>query len=222
MNGPAEGRCGIGPSPRFEGIDTSVRDLSQVTADLSQSLRLTGVALIPVGAALVVLGPHLTILLFAHGNAALSAAHLTGVVLAAYGLALVPFAGYQIMLRVYYALGDTRTPALISVAVSAALLVTSLVAARLYRGTDMVIALAGCMAIAYALGFVIVAQLLRRRIAMAIACSVPTRACWWPRSSPGSPLRWSLRVSVRLLVRDRPVRSPLSAPRQPSAPVFIH
>ncbi|RBQ20674.1 hypothetical protein DP939_06205 [Spongiactinospora rosea] len=109
-------------------------------------------------------GPHLTVLLFAHGNAAPGAAHLTGLVLAAYGLALVPFAGYQIMLRVYYALGDTRTPALISVTVSAALLVTSLVAARLHPGTDMVIALAGCTAIAYALGFAIVAQSLRRRI----------------------------------------------------------
>ncbi|MEV7803003.1 murein biosynthesis integral membrane protein MurJ [Microbispora sp. NPDC088329] len=142
----------------------SERDLSQVTADLSQSLRLTGVVLLPAAAALVVLGPHLTTLLFAHGNASPGAAHLTGVVLAAYGLALVPFAGYQIMLRVYYALGDTRTPALISVAVSAALLVSSLAAARLHPGTDMVIALAGCTAIAYALGFVITAQLLRRRI----------------------------------------------------------
>ncbi|MGV9771657.1 murein biosynthesis integral membrane protein MurJ [Streptosporangium sp. NPDC003464] len=142
----------------------SEHDLSQVTADLSQSLRLTGVVLVPVAAALVVLGPQLTTLLFAHGNASPGAARLTGVVLAAYGLALVPFAGYQIMLRVYYALGDTRTPALISVAVSAALLVTSLVAARLYPGADMVIALAGCTAIAYALGLVIVAQLLRRRI----------------------------------------------------------
>ncbi|MFI6180350.1 lipid II flippase MurJ [Nonomuraea sp. NPDC051191] len=84
--------------------------------------------------------------------------------LAAYGPALVPFAGYQILLRVYYALGDTRTPALVSVIVSAALLVTSLVAARLFPGTDMVVALAGCTAVAYALGFVIVAQLLRRRI----------------------------------------------------------
>ncbi|MFI6744436.1 SixA phosphatase family protein, partial [Nonomuraea sp. NPDC050451] len=29
INGPAEGRCGIGPSPRFEGIDTP--DLALVT-----------------------------------------------------------------------------------------------------------------------------------------------------------------------------------------------
>ncbi|GGT25943.1 murein biosynthesis integral membrane protein MurJ [Nonomuraea spiralis] len=142
----------------------SRRDLSQVTADLSHGLRLAGVVLVPVAAALVLLGPHLAVLLFAHGNASPAAAHLTGVVLAAYGPALVPFAGYQIMLRAYYALGDTRTPALISVVVSAALLVLSLVAARLVPGRDMVVALAACTALAYALGFVIVAQLLRRRI----------------------------------------------------------
>ncbi|MGW2156829.1 murein biosynthesis integral membrane protein MurJ [Nonomuraea sp. NPDC001699] len=140
------------------------RNLAQITADLSHSLRVTGVILVPVAAALVALGPQLAMLLFAHGNASPRAAHLTGVVLAAYGPALVPFAGYQILLRVYYALGDTRTPALVSVVVSAALLVTSLVAARLFPGTDMVVALAGCTAVAYALGFVIVAQLLRRRI----------------------------------------------------------
>ncbi|NUW35758.1 murein biosynthesis integral membrane protein MurJ [Nonomuraea sp. SMC257] len=152
-----------GMLPRMSRAATE-RDLSQVTADLSRSLRLTGVVLVPVAAALVVLGPRLTTLLFAHGNASPGAAHLTGVVLAAYAPALVPFAGYQIMLRVHYALGDTRTPALISVAVSAALLVASLVAARLHPGADMVVALAGCTAVAYALGLVITAQSLRRRI----------------------------------------------------------
>jgi putative peptidoglycan lipid II flippase len=92
-------------------------DLAQVTADLSQSLRLTGVVLVPVAAVLIVLGPRLTTVLFDHGNASPAAAHLTGSVLAAYGLALVPFAGYQIMLRVFYALGETRTPALLSIGV---------------------------------------------------------------------------------------------------------
>jgi putative peptidoglycan lipid II flippase len=139
-------------------------DFSAVTADLSRSLRLTGVILLPVAAALIVLGPHLTTVLFAHGNASPSAAQLTGAVLAAYGMALVPFAGYQIMLRVYYAIGYTRTPALISVTVSGAILVTSLTAARLTSGPSLVIALAGCTALAYTLGLAITAQLLRRRI----------------------------------------------------------
>jgi putative peptidoglycan lipid II flippase len=140
------------------------RDLSQVTADLSQSLRLTGVVLVPIAAALIVLGPRLTTVLFAHGNASPAAAHLTGSVLAAYGLALVPFASYQIMLRVFYALGDTRTPALLSVGVSAITIAACLAATRLTPGPNLVIALAACTAIAYTAGLLVTAQLLRRRI----------------------------------------------------------
>jgi putative peptidoglycan lipid II flippase len=141
-------------------------DLPQVTADLSRSLRLSSVVLVPVAAGLVVLGPQLATVLFAHGNASPAAAHLTGSVLAAYGLALVPFAGYQIMLRVFYALGDTRTPALISAGVSAVTILTCLAAARLTPGRDLVIAIAVCTAIAYATGLVVTAAVLRRRIGL--------------------------------------------------------
>jgi putative peptidoglycan lipid II flippase len=140
------------------------RDLTRVTADLSQSLRLAGVVLVPVAAALIVLGPRLTTLLFAHGNASPAAARLTGAVLAAYGVALVPFAGYQIMLRVFYALGDTRTPALLSVGVSAITVTTCLTATRLEPGPHLVIALAACSAVAYTAGLLLTAQVLRRRL----------------------------------------------------------
>lgn len=140
------------------------RDLARVTADLSQSLRLAGVVLVPVAAALIVLGPRLTIVLFAHGNASPAAAHLTGAVLAAYGLALVPFAGYQIMLRTFYALGETRTPALLSIGVSTVTVAACLAATRLTPGPDLVVALAACSAIAYAFGLLVTAQVLRRRL----------------------------------------------------------
>ncbi|GAA2294561.1 hypothetical protein GCM10010149_48180 [Nonomuraea roseoviolacea subsp. roseoviolacea] len=140
------------------------RDLARVTADLSRSLRLTSVVLVPIAAALIVLGPQLTTVLFAHGNASPAAAHLTGAVLAAYGLALVPFAGYHIMLRVFYALGDTRTPALLSVGVSAVTIATCLAAAQLALGPNLVIAIAASSAIAYTAGLLVTAQLLRRRI----------------------------------------------------------
>ncbi|MFC4907452.1 murein biosynthesis integral membrane protein MurJ [Actinomadura gamaensis] len=140
------------------------RDLAGVTADLSRSLRLTGVALAPVSAALVVLGPALTTLMFAHGSTSPSAARLTGQTLAVYGLALVPFAGYQIMLRAFYALGDTRTPALISVGVSAVTVGLVLVAAQLTGGARLLIALAGCTAVAYTTGLTVSALVLRHRL----------------------------------------------------------
>ncbi len=140
------------------------RDIGQVIAYLSQSLRLTGVVLVPAAAALVVLGPRLTTVLFTHGNASSAAAGLTGSVLAAYGLALVPFAGFQIMLRVFYALGDTRTPALLSSGVSAVTIGTCLAAEHTVRGPSLVIALAACSAIAYTAGLLATAGILHRRL----------------------------------------------------------
>lgn len=108
--------------------------------------------------------PNTVTVLFAHGNAVPAAAQLTGSVLAAYGLALVPFAGYQIMMRVFYALGDTRTPALLSVGVSAVTVAACLAAARLVSGPDLVVALAACSAVAYTAGLVVTALVLRHRL----------------------------------------------------------
>ncbi|MEV7008692.1 murein biosynthesis integral membrane protein MurJ [Streptosporangium sp. NPDC051022] len=142
----------------------SRRDLAQVTADLSQSLRLSSVALLPTAAALVVLGPRITTVLFAHGNADPSAAALTGSVLAAYGVALVPFCGYQIMLRGFYALQDTRTPALIGLLVSGIAIVGAVLSARLLPGPEMVVGTAAGYAVAYVAGFAVAALVLRRRI----------------------------------------------------------
>ena len=140
------------------------RDLAKVIADLSQSLRLAGVALVPIAAALIVLGPRLTTLLFAYGNASPDAARLTGTVLAAYGFALVPFAGYQIMLRVFYALGDTRVPALLGIGVSAVTVVACLAATRITPGPHLVIALAASSALAYTAGMLVTVWVLRRRL----------------------------------------------------------
>lgn len=140
------------------------RDLPGVVADLSRGLRLTGVVLVPVAAGMLVLGPRLAVLLFQHGNASPAAAHLTGTVLAAYGLALVPFSAFQITQRVFYALGDTRTPALMGTAVSVLTIIGGLGVARIVHGPRLLVALAACTAVAYTIGLAGTAQLLRRRI----------------------------------------------------------
>ncbi|MFF4774702.1 murein biosynthesis integral membrane protein MurJ [Microtetraspora fusca] len=136
------------------------RDLGQVTAELSQSLRLSGVALLPVAALLIALGPHM----FAHGSATPSAVALTGSVLSAYGLALVPFCGYQILIRGFYALGDTRTPALIGVLVSAVTAAAAWAASALVPGPAMLIGLAAGYALASTVGLLTAALVLRARL----------------------------------------------------------
>ncbi len=140
------------------------RDLSQVTAELSQSLRLSGVALLPIAALLIVLGPYITTVLFAHGNATPSAVGLTGSVLSVYGLALVPFCGYQIMIRGFYALQDTRTPALIGVLVSAVTAISAWAAAAIVPGPGMLVALAAGYALAGTVGLLTAAIVLRSRL----------------------------------------------------------
>ncbi|NUO98737.1 MAG: murein biosynthesis integral membrane protein MurJ, partial [Nonomuraea sp.] len=66
--------------------------------------------------------------------------------------------------RVFYALGDTRTPALLSVGVSAVTVAACLAAARLVSGPHLIVALAACSAVAYTAGLVVTAQMLRRRL----------------------------------------------------------
>lgn len=140
------------------------RDLSQLTSNLSQSLRLTAVVLAPVAAGLVTLAPQIVTVLFDHGNATPAAVALTGHTLAAFGLALVPFAGYQTLLRVFYVLQDTKSPALIHTVVVAVAITMLLVMSSVLPRRDLVIGLAACYAIAYTLGCLITALVLRRRI----------------------------------------------------------
>ncbi|WP_081937960.1 murein biosynthesis integral membrane protein MurJ [Streptosporangium roseum] len=152
-----------GVLPRMSAA-ASGRDLAGITADLSRGLRLTAVVLMPVAAALIVLGPQITTLLFAHGNASAGAARLTGSVLAAFGFALVPFAGYQIMLRVFFALQDTRTPALIHVGVAVVAIASSITLSRTLPARDLLVGLAACYAAAHAVGFVAAGAVLRHRL----------------------------------------------------------
>jgi putative peptidoglycan lipid II flippase len=92
------------------------RDLSQ---QLSLGTRLTAVVLLPATAAYLVLGRPLAITLFQFGSYTHDQAVDTGWVIAAAGLGLVPFAISQLQLFAFYAMPDTKTPAVINVPVVA-------------------------------------------------------------------------------------------------------
>ena len=61
-----------------------------------------------------VLGPEIATVLFAHGNTTHADALVISDILRVLAVALLPFSTYQLMLRVFYAFRDTRTPAFIS------------------------------------------------------------------------------------------------------------
>lgn len=100
--------------PRMSGHAEEGR-LGLVRDDFSSGLRLTSVLIVPGAVALLALGPQVAVLLFSYFRTTVTDAVYIGYVLSAFALGLVGFSVYQLMLRVFYALQDTRTPALIAV-----------------------------------------------------------------------------------------------------------
>jgi putative peptidoglycan lipid II flippase len=89
-------------------------DTKAVKDDLSFGARLSAVALVPITAGLIVLGPAMGVTLFGYGQASIADAHLIGSALAWSAFGLLPFALVMLQLRVFYAMRDGRTPTLIN------------------------------------------------------------------------------------------------------------
>jgi putative peptidoglycan lipid II flippase len=89
-------------------------DRDAVKDDLSFGARLSAVALVPITAGLIVLGPAMGVTLFAYGETSIAGARLIGSALAWSAFGLFPFALVMLQLRVFYAMRDGRTPTLIN------------------------------------------------------------------------------------------------------------
>ncbi|GAA1850133.1 murein biosynthesis integral membrane protein MurJ [Asanoa iriomotensis] len=132
--------------------------------DVSRGTRTVTAVLAPIAVCYAVLSYPLSVILFHYGAFTSDNATDTGVVLATGALALVPFAISQLFTFAFYALPDTRTPALVNIPVVALrvlvqvglflVLSTSTVAAGLMFGN----------AVSYVAAAVVFAMLLRRRI----------------------------------------------------------
>ncbi|GAA3669565.1 hypothetical protein GCM10022224_037170 [Nonomuraea antimicrobica] len=135
-----------------------------VRAEFGSSVRLVCSLMVPVSLLLMVLGPAITVPIYGHGANSVADAVYIGNVLQVYGLALVPFAVFQLLLRVFYSFGDTRTPVFIGAGTTAvnALLMVLLYVALPPRYAVMGLALA--YAIAYALGATLAWWLAARRV----------------------------------------------------------
>lgn len=141
--------------------------LEAVSSDLAQGLRLAATILIPAELALLALGPLLATVVFAHFNLTLDSARFVGYVLTAFAAGLVPFAIFQLQLRAFYALHDTRTPALINLAVNAVNLLADSAFFILLDGRGRVVGLAAGYSLSYIFGAILFTILLRRRIGSA-------------------------------------------------------
>lgn len=83
-------------------------DGGAVRDDISQGLRTTAVAIVPVAFGFVALGIPMCTLMF--GTSGTGAATNMGYMLMAFGLGLIPYSVQYVVLRAFYAYEDTRTP----------------------------------------------------------------------------------------------------------------
>jgi putative peptidoglycan lipid II flippase len=135
-----------------------------VSSDYSAATRLSSVIVVPVGLLMAVLGPPLALAVFGHGSTSAASARYLGVVLAVFALGLLPYTIINLQMRVFYAMRDNRTPALIGAAAMAVRITASLATLAIVPPADVVACLGvgfglSSVATAVALGWV-----LRRRI----------------------------------------------------------
>jgi putative peptidoglycan lipid II flippase len=138
------------------------RDL--VTADFSTGVRLAGVLVVPSAFVLAVLGPLLAEVLLAHGRTSVASARYMGVVFAVLCLGLVPYTIFQLQLRVFYSLHDSRTPALIGVASMAVTVASCYLALALLPARFVVVGLGAAFGLGNVAGAILAWLLLRRRL----------------------------------------------------------
>jgi putative peptidoglycan lipid II flippase len=131
-----------------------------VSRDYSAAIRLSSVIVVPTSLIMAVLGPPLAEAVFGHGSTSAASARYLGVVFAVFALGLLPYTIFNLQMRVFYAMRDNRTPALIGAAAMALRIVASLTTLAIVPPADVVAAMGvgfgfSSLATAVALGWVL-------------------------------------------------------------------
>lgn len=149
--------------PRMSAAAAQGR-FTDLADQFSMGTRLSAVILIPATAAYLTLGQPLAVTIFQWRSYTHDEAMRTGTVIAVAALGLVPFAISQMQLFAFYAMPDTRTPALINIPVVAVRILADLL---FYVALPTVLVNAGLMmgnTISFMLAVVLGYALLHRRI----------------------------------------------------------
>ncbi len=129
---------------------------------LSQGLRATAAIVIPASLGYLVLARPIVRLLLEHGATGAASGDLVADVLVMFAVGLFPFSAWQLLLRAFYSMQDSRTPALVNVAAIALNVALDLV---FFFGLDLgVQGLALGFALEYVAGVVVLAAIIRRRL----------------------------------------------------------
>ncbi|MDQ1037474.1 putative peptidoglycan lipid II flippase [Streptomyces sp. V3I8] len=139
-----------------EGDSGAVRD------DISQGLRTTAVAIVPISFGFVALGVPMCTLMF--GASGTSEATNMGYMLMAFGLGLIPYSVQYVVLRAFYAYEDTRTPFYNTVIVAAVNAGASALCFLLLPPRWAVAGMAASYGLAYATGVGVAWRRLSKRL----------------------------------------------------------
>jgi putative peptidoglycan lipid II flippase len=180
-----------------EGRFSLVRD------DFSASIRLSSVILVPAALLLAVLGPALCEFLFSYGSSSVAGARYIGEAFAAFSLGLVPFVIFQLLLRVFYALHDSRTPAIIGLLTMIATVIGNLIAAAVLPAGEVVIGLAFVYGITSVFSVMIAWRLLTKRVG-SLDGRVVTRSLVRMHVASVPPVAFAFAVSAAVTVVIHP------------------
>jgi putative peptidoglycan lipid II flippase len=142
----------------------SARRYSRVRADFSTGIRLSSVVVVPAALLLAVLGGPLAEMLFGHGNESLASARYIGEVFAVFSLGLVPYMTFQLLLRVFYSLHDSRTPFFIGLVTMTSNITLNVIALNALPAGRVVEGLAASFGLSNLVGAILAWRLLLRRV----------------------------------------------------------
>jgi putative peptidoglycan lipid II flippase len=148
--------------PRMSAHATD-RRYGLVRQDFSTGIRLAAAIVVPCSLVLAVLGPRLAEVFLAHGGMRPAEARYTGVVFTVFCLGLLPYMIFQLQLRVFYSLRDSKTPALIGLVTMTVNIVANLIALKV-GGPNVVVGLGIGFGLANLVGTVIAWRILTRRL----------------------------------------------------------
>ncbi|MFS0694326.1 murein biosynthesis integral membrane protein MurJ [Streptomyces nitrosporeus] len=137
-------------------------DPGAVRDDISQGLRNSAVAIVPVAFTFLALGLPMCTLLYASSGT--EAARSMGFILMAFGLGLIPYSVQYVVLRGFYAYEDTRTPFYNTVIVAAVNAAASALCYVVLPARWAVVGMAASYGLAYAVGVGIAWRRLRNRL----------------------------------------------------------
>ncbi|MFJ8675935.1 murein biosynthesis integral membrane protein MurJ [Streptomyces sp. NPDC093589] len=135
-------------------------DTGAVRDDMSQGLRTSAVAIVPISFGFLALGIPLCTLVYGSSGAGV----VMGYMLMAFGIGLIPFSVQYVVLRAFYAYEDTRTPFYNTVIVAAVNAVASALCFLALPARWAVVGMAASYGLAYIIGVGVAWRRLSKRM----------------------------------------------------------